>query len=114
MATATEEKTQKASAPVAEAAPSGPPPRAPRGSAGGGWKAKLVAGLQEKPNEWVVLKDVSPSVVSHLKKIEVTGGALEVSSHNSRFVEGRKTRVSDVYARFVPAGTAAPKAPKNA
>lgn len=102
----------KASAPVAKPAPSGPPAQTSR-THSGGWKTKFVAQLTEKPGEWFVLNDVSPSVVSHLKKIEVANGSLEVQSRNSRFVDGRKTRVSDVYARFVPAGkTPAPPAPK--
>lgn len=106
MATATEEKTAKtaAPAPVAKPAPDGPPAQSARGSGGSSWKTKFVAQLQEKPGEWLVINDVSPSVVSHLKKVEVKGGELEVVSRGSRFVEGRKTRVSDVYARFVPAG----------
>jgi hypothetical protein len=98
------EKASKSNKPVAKAAPSGPPAQAPRGSSGG-WKTQFVAELKGAPNSWMVLNDVSPSVVSHLKKIEVEGGELEVASRNSRFVEGRKTRVADVYARFVPAGT---------
>lgn len=108
MATATQDKNEKtqaekAKAPVAKAAPGGPPAQAPR-THSGGWKTKFVEDLKANPGEWMVLNDVSPSVVSHLKKIEVAGGTLEVVSRNSRFVEGRKTRVSDVYARFVPAG----------
>lgn len=94
------EKT-RAPAPIPQAAPDGPPAQAPRGHSGG-WKQKFVAELQAQPNAWMMLNDVSPSVVSHLKKIEVEGGELEVASRNSRFVEGRKTRVADVYARFVP------------
>lgn len=101
------EKT-KASAPTPQKAPSGPPAQAPRGHSGG-WKQKFVEALVAAPNEWMVLNDVSPSVVSHLKKIEVDGGELEVASRNSRFVDGRKTRVADVYARFVPTGTKASK-----
>lgn len=102
-ATSTKTKATKAAAPTPQAAPDGPPAQAPRGS-GGGWKQDFVDQLVAKPNEWMVLNEVSPSVVSHLKKIEVEGGELEVASRNSRFVEGRKTRVAEVYARFVPAG----------
>lgn len=97
----------KSNKPVAKAAPSGPPAQAPRGHSGG-WKTKFVDELVAAPNAWMVLNDVSPSVVSHLKKIEVADGELEVASRNSHFVEGRKTRVADVYARFVPTGTAKP------
>jgi hypothetical protein len=105
--TATAEKPAKASAPVAKPAPDGPPAQAAR-THSGGWKNKFVAALVEAPNGWQVLEGVSPSVVSHLKKVEVKGGALEVKSVNSHFVEGRKTRLADVYARFVPAAPAAP------
>lgn len=93
----------KASAPVPKPAPQGPPAQAQR-THSGGWKTKFVASLAAAPNEWFVLNEVSPSVVSHLKKVPVEGGALEVESRNSHFVEGRKTRLADVYARFVPAG----------
>lgn len=93
----------KASAPVAKPAPDGPPPQTAR-THSGGWKQKFVADLVANPGQWSVLENVSPSVVSHLKKVEVKGGSLEVQSRGSHFVEGRKTRLADVYARFVPAG----------
>lgn len=92
----------KASAPVAKPAPGGPPAQAAR-THSGGWKTKFVAQLVESPNAWFVLNEVSPSVVSHLKKVPVQGGSLEVESRGSHFVDGRKTRLADVYARFVPA-----------
>jgi hypothetical protein len=101
--TETETPKAKASAPVAKPAPGGPPPQTAR-THSGGWKTKFVADLVANPNQWSVLENVSPSVVSHLKKVEVEGGALEVQSRGSHFVEGRKTRLADVYARFVPAG----------
>ncbi|MCA1807704.1 MAG: hypothetical protein LC687_07645, partial [Actinobacteria bacterium] len=90
--------------------PGGPPAQTARsGGGGGGWKTDFVTALIGAPGEWQMLGDVSPSVVSHLKKVEgipgLDKGELEVVSRNSRFVEGRKTRVSDVYARFVPAGS---------
>lgn len=91
----------KAPAPVAKPAPGGPPAQTAR-THSGGWKTKFVASLVAAPNEWFVLNDVSPSVVSHLKKVPVEGGGLEVESRGSHFVDGRKTRVADVYARFVP------------
>jgi hypothetical protein len=102
MAEATEKNSKaKATAPpTPKAAPSGPPAQAPRGHSGG-WKQDFVDGLVADPGNWQVLNDVSPSVVSHLKKIEVDGGELEVASRNSHFIEGRKTRVADVYARFI-------------
>jgi hypothetical protein len=103
--TATAEKPAKAPAPIPVPAPAGPPAQTAR-THSGGWKNKFVASLVETPNEWQMLPNVSPSVVSHLKKVEVTNGALEVQSRGSHFVEGRKTRLADVYARFVPAGAA--------
>jgi len=95
----------KASAPVAKPAPGGPPAQTAR-THSGGWKNKFVADLVAHPGEWQVLNEVSPSVVSHLKKVETAGGALEVQSRNSHFVDGRKTRLADVYARFVPGAVA--------
>jgi hypothetical protein len=91
----------KATAPVAKPAPAGPPAQTAR-THSGGWKTKFVAQLVGSPNEWFVLNEVSPSVVSHLKKVPVEAGVLEVESRNSHFVDGRKTRLADVYARFVP------------
>lgn len=100
----TEAAKPKASAPVAVPAPGGPPAQTAR-THSGGWKQKFVASLVAAPNEWQMLPQVSPSVVSHLKKVEVANGALEVQSRGSHFVEGRKTRLADVYARFVPAAS---------
>ena len=108
--TATTEAKPKAAAPVAQPAPGGPPAQTAR-THSGGWKNKFVESLVATPNEWQMLPNVSPSVVSHLKKVETPGGALEVQSRGSHFVEGRKTRLADVYARFVPAAAAAPAAP---
>lgn len=101
-ADAAEAPKPKAPAPVAVPAPNGPPPQTAR-THSGGWKQKFVESLVATPGEWQMLSQVSPSVVSHLKKVEVSGGALEVQSRGSHFVEGRKTRLADVYARFVPA-----------
>ena len=108
--TDTAEKPAKAPAPIPVPAPGGPPAQTAR-THSGGWKNKFVASLVETPNEWQMLPNVSPSVVSHLKKVEVTNGTLEVQSRGSHFVEGRKTRLADVYARFVPGAVAAPPAP---
>lgn len=101
-AEASEPAKTKASAPVPKPAPEGPPAQTAR-THSGGWKTKFVAQLVASPNSWFVLNEVSPSVVSHLKKVAVEGGSLEVESRGSHFVEGRKTRLADVYARFVPA-----------
>ena len=103
-APATDAAKPKAAAPVAKPAPEGPPPQTAR-THSGGWKNKFVADLVSNPNAWQVLENVSPSVVSHLKKVETPGGSLEVQSRNSHFVEGRKTRLANVYARFVPTGS---------
>ncbi len=108
--TATQEKAPKAPAPIPVPAPAGPPAQTAR-THSGGWKNKFVASLVETPMAWQMLPNVSPSVVSHLKKVEVTNGVLEVQSRGSHFVEGRKTRLADVYARFVPTTTTPPAPP---
>lgn len=99
--TATQAKAP-AKAPVIERSGE-PPAQAPR-THSGGWKTKFIEQLRAAPGEWFKIADVSPSVVSHLKK---AAPDLEVQSRNSRFVEGRKTRIADVYARAPQAAAAA-------
>lgn len=87
----------------------GEPPAQAARAASGGWKSEFIKNVRENPGKWFKISEVSPSVVSHLKKADPE---LEVESRGSHFVEGRKTRLADVYARYTPAGKA-PAAPKS-